>query len=278
MTQVKSLLIHFKVSVKYSLFIVAGLIIFTWLIETPAGILGKADAIGYAVCHRIDFRSFHLGIRQFPLCARCTGQYMGAFIGLLFQGLFTRRRSGFLPKRVLVLLSLLFLAYAVDGLNSYLYLPPFLKVFPGMLHLYEPSNVLRLFTGTGMGMIIVLVLYPAFVGSVFINPDTQPAIVGIKSLLNVVGLGILVDFLILTGSKYILYPAALISAGVVILLLTMAYTIIGLRLFHKENQFTKISQCLLPLTFGFTITIAQIAIFDVIRFIITGTWSGLVFG
>ena len=274
----KSLLIHFKVSVKYSLFIVAGLIIFTWLIETPAVILGKADAIGYAVCHRIDVRSFHIGIRQFPLCVRCTGQYMGAFIGLLFQGLFTRRRSGFLPKRVLVLLSLLFLAYAVDGLNSYLYLPPFLEVFPGMPHLYEPSNVLRLFTGTGMGMIIALILYPAIVGSVFINPDVQPAIVGVKSLLIVVGLGILLDFLILTGSIYILYPAALISAGVVILLLTMAYTIIGLRLFHKENQFTKISQCLLPVTFGFTITIAQIAIFDLIRFIITGTWSGLVFG
>lgn len=278
MAQVKSRLIHFKVSVNYSLFIVAGLLLFTWLIETPAGILGRADAIGYAVCHRIDARSFHLGIRQFPICARCTGQYIGAFIGLLFQELFARRRSGFPPKRVLVLLSLLFLAYAVDGLNSYLYLPPFLKIFPGMPHLYEPSNVLRLFTGTGIGLIIALVLYPAFVGSVYTDAKPRPAIVGIKSLLIVVGLVILVDFLILTGSKYILYPAALISAGVVILLLTMAYTIIGLRLFHKENQFTKIPQCLLPLTFGFTIAIAQIAIIDLIRFIITGAWSGLVFG
>jgi hypothetical protein len=39
---------------------------------TPPGLLGKADAIGYAVCHRIDLRSFHLGDRQLPLCARCT--------------------------------------------------------------------------------------------------------------------------------------------------------------------------------------------------------------
>lgn len=278
MAQMKSRLVHFKGSINYSLFIVAVLIVFIWLIETPTGILGKADAIGYAVCHRIDARSFHLGIRQFPLCARCTGQYIGAFIGLIFQGLFARSRSGFPPKRVIVILSLLLLAYAVDGLNSYLNLPPFLKVFPEILHLYEPSNVLRLFTGTGMGMIIALVLYPAFVGSVYIDPDPHPAIVDIKSLAMVLGLGILVDFLILTGSKYIFYPAALISAGVVVFLLTIAYTIIGLRLFHKENQSTKLSQCLLPLTFGFTVTIAQIAIFDLIRFIITGTWSGLVFG
>ena len=203
---------------------------------------------------------------------------MGAIIGLLFQGLFARHRSGFPLKRVIALLCLLALVYLVDGLNSYLYLPPFLKVFPGMPHLYVPSNMLRLFTGTGMGTVIALVLYPAFVGSVFVDPDMQPVIVDLKSMSIVVGLGILVDLLILTDSKYVLYPAALISAGGIILLLTMAYTIIVLRLFHKENQFTRISQILVPLLLGFTITIIQITIFDLIRFIITGTWSGLVFG
>ena len=29
-----------------------------WLSYTPPGLLGKADAIGYAVCHRISARSF----------------------------------------------------------------------------------------------------------------------------------------------------------------------------------------------------------------------------
>ena len=53
-----------------------------WLLNTPAGLLGKADAVGYAVCHRIDLRSFNLGERQMPLCARCTGMYLGAVLGL----------------------------------------------------------------------------------------------------------------------------------------------------------------------------------------------------
>ena len=97
-------------------------------------------------------------------------------------------------------------------------------------------------------------------------------------MLIVSGFAILVDLLILTGSKYVLNPAALISASGVILLLTMAYTIIVLRILRKENQFTRISQILGPITFGLTIVIAQIAIFDLIRFIITGTWSGLIFG
>ena len=51
---------------------VAALAFVSWLLNTPEGVLGKADAIGYAICHRIDGRSFHLGNRQFPLCARCT--------------------------------------------------------------------------------------------------------------------------------------------------------------------------------------------------------------
>lgn len=278
MAQVKSFFIRVKVLREYSIFFAAGLLVFIWLIETPAGIFGKADAIGYAVCHRIDIRSFNLGLRQFPLCARCTGQYLGAIVGIFYQALFAQRRSGFPPKRVTGLSIIFFLAYAIDGLNSYLYLPPFLKVFPGIPHLYEPSNVMRLFTGTGMGLIIALVLYPAFVGSVTMDPDMKPAIGNLKSMVFVSGSAILVDFLILTGSNLVLYPVALISAGGVILLLTMAYTIVVIRLFFKENQISRISQVLLPLTFGFTIAIAQIAIFDLIRFIITGTWSGLVFG
>ena len=44
-----------------------------WLLGTPPGILGKADAIGYAICHRILTRSFHVHDRALPLCARCTG-------------------------------------------------------------------------------------------------------------------------------------------------------------------------------------------------------------
>ena len=53
---------------------------------TPPGLLGKADGIGYAVCHRIDARSFHLHDRQLPLCARCTGEFNAAAIALIFLG------------------------------------------------------------------------------------------------------------------------------------------------------------------------------------------------
>jgi hypothetical protein len=50
-------------------------LLIAWLSLTPPGLLGKADAVGYAVCHRIELRSFHLDGRPLPLCARCSGMY-----------------------------------------------------------------------------------------------------------------------------------------------------------------------------------------------------------
>jgi len=138
---------------KYLVLCLVGLLLVGWLLNTPAGLLGKADAIGYAVCHRIDLRSFHLGERQVPLCARCSGMYLGAMLGLAFQALTSRRRAGMPPRGVLVFLGVLVLAFGVDGVNSYLHL------FPGAPSLYEPGNLLRLLTGTGMGLVIALVLY-----------------------------------------------------------------------------------------------------------------------
>ena len=56
-----------------------------WFAIAPPGLLGKADAVGYAICHRIGERSFHIGDRQLPLCARCTGEFFSAAIGVKCQ-------------------------------------------------------------------------------------------------------------------------------------------------------------------------------------------------
>jgi uncharacterized membrane protein len=278
MTQQKPVLQRMEPGVLTSVYAIGGIICIIWILLTPLGIFGKADAIGYAVCHRIDIRSFHIGFRQFPLCARCTGQYLGAVLGLGFLWIFGKRRTGTPPKRVIGLMVIFIIFYAVDGVNSYFFLPPFIKIFPGMPHLYQPSNVLRLITGTGVGLVIAMVLYPAFWGSIVQNPDPRPAITGLSIAFIMLGLGVLVDLLILTGSIYVLLPAALISAGGVLLLLTTVYSLILILIFKKENQFTKLTQITRYIVAGFMVTMIQIALFDMIRFIITGTWNGFLFG
>jgi uncharacterized membrane protein len=91
-----------------------------WIYITPPGLMGKLDAIGYAVCHRLDSHSLHAGSVQLPLCARCTGEFNAAAIALVFQGFVSPRKSQ-LPRRgILAALAIFFLAFAIDGSNSYL--------------------------------------------------------------------------------------------------------------------------------------------------------------
>jgi uncharacterized membrane protein len=254
------------------IFIAVGLLLVGWLWNTPAGLLGKADALGYAVCHRIDARSFHLGERQVPLCARCTGMYLGAMLGLVFQAFTGKRRAGMPPRRVLVFLGALVLAFGVDGVNSYLHL------FPGAPALYEPSNLLRLLTGSGMGLALAPVLYPAFNQAVWQQVDPTPSVSGVRHFLLILGLALALDWLVWIENPLLLYLFALVSAAGVLVLLTMVYSLFWLLIFRKENTCQRLSQMVLPLVGGFGVALLQIALFDLARFALTGTWDGFHLG
>ena len=261
-----------RVSWNIPILVLVGLLFLGWLLNTPPGLLGKADAIGYAVCHRIDTRSFHLGERQIPLCARCTGMYLGAMLGLVYQFLGGRRRAGSPPKKVLLLLGVLVLAFVVDGLNSYLHF------FPNAPHLYEPKNWSRLLSGTGMGLVIAAALFPAFNQSVWNIRDNRPALGSISALVGLIVLALFLDILVLTENPIILYPLTLVSAAGVIVILMIVYCLILLVVFRAEHRYSQLSQLWLPLTAGFGIAILQIAMLDLVRYLITGTWEGFHLG
>lgn len=257
---------------KRLIFIVAGLLLLGWLLNTPAGLLGKADAVGYAVCHRIDLRSFHLGERQLPLCARCTGMYLGALLGLAYQSFTVPRRSGSPPRGVIAVLAALVLAFAIDGTNS------LLSLLPGAPLLYPPHNTLRLLTGTGMGLAIAAALYPAFNQTVWMDGERRPALSDFRSLGILLALGLSLDGLVLTGNPLILYPLALLSALGVPVLLTMVYTMVWLMLLRAENKISRAAELLLPLGGGFILALLQIALLDLGRYWLTGTWDGFHIG
>jgi uncharacterized membrane protein len=262
------------------LIIPAALIVITiWLIDTPPGLLGKADGIGYAVCHRISDRSFHIGDRQLPLCARCSGMYLGAMIGLTYQAITGRKRQNFPRWSVGIPLILFVIAFGVDGANSYLYLVK--SVAPGVVenipNLYIPNNVLRILTGSGMGLGLAVILYPAFNQSVWKEAEEKPAL-NWKGLLIIIAITVCVDLLVLTESPIVLYPAAFISAGGVIVLLTIVYSIVWTMLTGQENKFTRLRQMWLSLLAGLTIAVLQILIIDLLRLGLTGTWGAIPLG
>lgn len=250
-------------------FLPAALIIGLWLAGTPAGLLGKADAIGYAVCHRIDLRSFHLGGRPLPLCSRCTGMYLGAMLAFAYFIFRGRGRAGAFPSwPVLVVLGLFGLAFAVDGLNSYLHF------FPEAPHLYPPSNTLRMITGTGLGLALGTLVYPGFNQSAWRDWRFEPALHSVPDLAVLLALAALLVLVVLSGNPLLLYPLALISSLGVLTLLTLIYTMMLLMALRRENRATAWQDLALPLTGGLALAIAQIALIDVGRFLLTGTWSG----
>jgi predicted membrane protein DUF2085 len=52
--------------------------------STPESLLILAVyGIGSLVCHQLPERSYHLWTAQLPVCARCTGIYLGAVVGIL---------------------------------------------------------------------------------------------------------------------------------------------------------------------------------------------------
>jgi uncharacterized membrane protein len=250
-----------------------------WFYITPPGLLGKADAIGYAICHRIDERSFHIGERQLPLCARCTGEFNAAAISLLFFAFVSPRKSGMPGWRLGAPLLLFFLAFAVDGTNSYLYLLK--QTADGALqnipNLYIPNNTLRLFTGSGMGIALASILYPAFNQSAWKESDPQRALDG-KKLGILIVMIFLIDLAILTEHPVILYTVAILSVLGVLALLIMVFSMVWVMMMRQENMFADIREMWMPLLAGTTLTFLMISAIDLLRFTLTGTWGGFPLG
>ena len=247
-----------------------------WMYLSPEGALGKLDAIGYAVCHRIDARSFHIDDRQLPLCARCTGEFYAAGAGLIFQLFVSGKRSKLPSRGIIAVFVLFFLAFGIDGSNSYLYLLK--QTSQGALdhipNLYTPNNVLRLFTGSGMGIVLAGVLYPVVNQTLWRELDNRPALEW-KSLGILLGLIIAINLLILTDSLDRAIPHCLSQR---------AWDVVpaGDRLFHFVDHDHAAGQHLrerprqlwLPLLAGFTLAMLMVLGIDLFRLQLTGTWNG----
>jgi uncharacterized membrane protein len=262
---------------KYLVVVAAVLVFIGWILNTPPGFFGKADAIGYAVCHRISERSFHIGTYQLPLCARCSGMYLGAVTGLVFQSILGWKRGKAPHWSIIALLVVFLAAFGIDGVNSYLYLLK--QIQPGILpqihNIYIPNNTLRLLTGSGMGLGIAAMLFPAFNQSIWTDFDPRrSALPGWKAFGLLLVIQIILDLLVLTDNPFILYPLAILGVLGVWLLLTLVYTIVWVMITGQDNKFTKMRQLWLPLLAGFTITLIQTFAIDMLRFWLTHTWGG----
>ncbi|MBI2332529.1 MAG: DUF2085 domain-containing protein [Chloroflexi bacterium] len=249
--------------------------IIAWFIIAPEGALGKLDAIGYAVCHRIDARSFQINDRQLPLCARCTGEFYSAGLALLFQAVVSGRKSKLPSRGVMAVLFAFFVAFGVDGTNSYIYL---LKQtaqdgLAQLPNLYVPNNILRLFTGSGMGIALAAMLYPVINQSLWRTLDDRPALEWKQLGILVAGI-VVINLLILTESPFVLYPIAYISALGTLSLLVIVFGLLWIILMKQDNTFDNLRQLWLAFASGLTLALLLVLSIDLLRLQFTGTWGG----
>jgi uncharacterized membrane protein len=101
---------------------------------------------GSFVCHQIAERSFHLAGAQLPVCARCTGLYAGAAVGLI-AWLAPQRRMSFAQARLLL------------GVTA---VPTMVTVATAWLGMWDPPNAVRaafaLPLGASVGAVVAAVL------------------------------------------------------------------------------------------------------------------------
>jgi uncharacterized membrane protein len=250
--------------------LLAATALLAFLIVAPDGLLTKADMVGYAVCHRIKSHSFVIAGRQLPLCARCSGTFVGALTGFLGQAMVLRRRRAaeFPPTLVIVILASFMLLWAVDGLNSYM------ALINGP-HLYEPRNWLRLSTGALNGLTMSALVYPVLNFTLWRHSASEPAIRDLRDLGVLLLLEAGVVGLVLTRWSFLLYPLALLSASGVLALLTSVNSMLVLMIVRRENVVDTWREALIPLLAGFTVSLIQVGMIDVVRYTLTGTLSGI---
>lgn len=246
-----------------------------WLAGTPAGLDGKAWAVGYAVCHQIPARTFFIageaGARPMPLCARCTGIYIGVMVGFLAPALLLRAgRAGRLPGwPALAMLGLFTLVMVVDGLNS------FLNLFPAGAPLYQPFNGLRLVTGSLHGLTMASLIYPIFNQTVWRDWRPRRSLRHLGDLAVLVSVALALDLLALTREPLALAALGyLTTLGVIVILMAISTTIL-VAIMGRERMADGWGDLVIPLIVAFGVTVIVIGMMDAGRFALFGSWSGI---
>jgi len=238
------------------------------LILSPGDLLGKADHVGYAVCHQISVRSYFFGDHQLPLCARCSGQYLGALFGMLLLLILGRSKAGALPPTGIVLLLLGFLGvWAFDGLNSYL------TFFPGLPHLYEPRNILRVTTGAMQGVALIALVWPFYNAGMWAHPSP------VRSIRNWREVGLLVLIiaaivaLVNSEVQQLLYPLALLSVAGTLMMLTIVNTMLVTIVLRRSGTVEHWRDALPLMVAGLALALVEIIVIDLFRAWLTSMYG-----
>jgi uncharacterized membrane protein len=216
---------------------------------------------GAGVCGQIPSHSFIIGGRLLPLCARCTGTYLGALLGFLGLAALRRwRASGLPPNEVMASLISFLVLWGIDGLNS------FLTLLPNAPHLYEPHNLLRLITGTLQGLALSIIVYPIFNFVLWEKTDPRKVIRNWRELGYLLIPAALLIWIVQTRAGFLLCPVAVLSILGVLAMLTLVNTMIVLIVTRRESKAESWRDALVPLLLGLLASFLELSVLGLLHF------------
>ena len=241
----------------------AVLITILWFRETPGDYFEKGFAVGASVCHQIPSHSFLNDGIQFPICARCTGLYLSSFFGLIY--FFAQGKKKGLPGRgYLVLLALLAVVWAGDGVNS------FISDFLNQPFLYRTTNLTRLATGIGMGLVMSTAIVTLFNVTVWKDGSREAVLRNPWQIAIFLTASAGSAVLLLFSKLFVFQFLAGISILAVLGIITLLYSIFWVILSRRENQMMKFVDLIPFLLAGFATAIGQVMLLNLLRTAILG--------
>jgi uncharacterized membrane protein len=238
--------------------IVSGIVFYT--LAMPGDLKFKLDAAGFGICHQIHTHSFYIGGHQLPLCARCTGIYLGAIVGLALLARL-RSRSARLPSGAMIpVLGLFFISMVVDGLNS-------TAQAIGPSGLWDTNNITRIVTGALSGLSVAFFFFPVFNLSLWQRErrSRESVLDHPFQLLGYLLVAGLLVALVIDGGAWLYWPMALLSTAGALALLTMANTMLVLMAARREGKARTASELITPVLLGFAITLVMLTLLALLR-------------
>jgi uncharacterized membrane protein len=206
------------------------------------------------VCHQFAERCLVFEGQPLPLCARCTGTFVGIVLALLVLRLIEPGRPSGLPARgALAPLGALALLWAVDGANS------LLSLVLGVAPLYEPSNALRLVTGAGLGIGLGALLYPIYHVALWRQTDERRVLARGWRLGVLLGAGGALVGLALLWRTAPFWLWLALSSGAVLVSLTVANAALLVLMLRREGRGERWAQAVPYLAFGALMALAEMS-------------------
>lgn len=216
--------------------------------------------VGFPVCHQLPEHSLFAGGLQYPLCARCTGIYLGFLTGVAGLAIQGRLRAGRLPSGGT--LAVLFLAIglmAADGFNS------LLGASGDSRLLYETTNLLRITTGLSAGVALSLLLVPMLNDSLWNRTNALKSADVPSDLLGYAVLAAMAGLVAYSQRPALYYPIALLSGLGIASLLSTAGAILATSLLRVERRATTIREAARPVVAGVALAAVTAGLLGFVR-------------